>query len=337
MPIPEKLSKKLSQNPENREEMKNMNPEKIGVKVSEAKVGVSTNSSHLLEREKFYWLDTNFLSVDFVPFEEAMDSYMEIEDVGGVPCFKIERSRLMVKGDFSKWEKEIKDKRYTLFGNLGIFSSWVLRTLEEEHDISTFHACALVKGERLVIISGGAGAGKTVFILSALKKGWKIFSTEFVHFRVKDKVEFFKGPIRDAVRVDTFRYHFPEMVEDLGINLREETGSKLVVDFSPFQVREYKLIDPEIILIFPHVEEKRERVIRKEIKDREILLRNLFNNASEKMEKSLLLYGKWAIPGLDTFPLAEKRRERLEKFLERGRVKESFLWVSGVKEVMKIV
>ncbi len=314
-----------------------MYSEKIGVKVSEAKIGVSTNSPHLLKREDFYWLDTNFLSVDFIPFTAGMDSYMEVEDREESPVLEIEGKHLRVKGSFSAWKKEAKDKRYTLFGNLGVLSAWALRTLEEEHDISTFHACALVKDGKLMIISGGAGAGKTVFILSALKKGWKIFSTEFVHFRVKEKVEFFKGALKDAVRVDTFQYHFPEMAEKLGVNLKEETGSKLMVDFSSFRAEEDTLSDPEITLIFPHVEEKRERLIHKEVKDRESLLRTLFNTASEKIGKSMLLYGKWAVPGLDTLFLAEKRLERLEKFLERGKIQKSFLWVSGVKEVIEIV
>ena len=310
---------------------------KIGVKIGEAKIGVSTNFPALLEKDKFYWLDTNFLSFEFIPFNEAYDSFFEVVDSSESASFEIKGNKISLKGPFNKWDKKTKDKRYTLFGNLGVFSPWALRTLEETHDISTFHACAVVKGKKLMVISGGAGSGKTIFILSALKKGWKILSTEFVHFRVGEKVEFFKGSLRDAVRVDTFQYHFPEMREKLGINLKEEAGSKLVVDFSPFQVDRYKLIDPDIVVIFPHVEEKREIIIHKKIKDRETLLRNLFNTASEKIGKSVLLYGEFALPGLDTLYLAEKRRRRIERFLEIGKIKDSFLWASGVKKVIELM
>jgi hypothetical protein len=188
-----------------------------------------------------------------------------------------------------------------------------------------------------MIIPGGGGSGKTVFILSALKKGWKLFAAEFVHFTAGKKLRFYKGAIRDAVRVDTFRDHFPEMADKLNVDLKEETGSKLVVDFSPFQFEDYVLDDPEIILAFPHVEEKRSKVIHSEVKDRETILRNLFNSASEKLGKSILLYGKFAVPGLDTMTLAQKRMENLETFLTSGNIERSFVWVSGVREVINIV
>jgi len=308
----------------------------IGLKVSEVKIGVITNSPHLLEEDKFFWLDTNFLSVDKVPFKEARDSIVEVWDnIGGTPL-EIKGNSLCLRGNFSLLEEEANDPRYSIFGNLGIFSSWVLRVLEETQNIYTLHACGLVKRNKLVIIPGGAGAGKSVFILSALRKGWKIFSTEFVHFRVKGGIEFFKGSLKDAVRVDTLKYYFQDMAEELGINLKAEIGGKMVVDLSLFQVDEYKIQPTEVILIFPHVEERRDRIIYEEIREMETLLRKLFNNASDKIGKSILLYGKLAVPGVDSVRLGQKRKENLEKFLQSGKVKKSVLWISGVKEAKEI-
>jgi len=308
----------------------------IGLEVSEVKIGIKTNSPHLLEKDRFFWLDTNFLSVDKVPFEEAKDSLVKVWDnIGGTPL-EIKRNTLCLRGNFSELEKEANDPRYSIFGNLGIFSSWVLRVLEETQNIYTLHACGLVKRNKLIIIPGGAGAGKSVFILSALRKGWKIFSTEFVHFRVKGGIEFFKGSLKDTVRVDTLKCYFQDVAEELGISLKAEIGGKMVVDLSLFQTDKYQIRPSDVILIFPHVEERRDRIICEELKDREILLRKLFNNASDKIGKSILLYSKLAVPGLDSVRLGQRRKENLEKFLQSGKVKKSLLWISGVKEAREI-
>jgi hypothetical protein len=110
-----------------------------------------------------------------------------------------------------------------------------------------------------------------------------------------------------------------------------------VVDFSPFQYENYTLENPEITLVFPHVEESRKKVICHEVESRETILRNLFNSASEKLGKSILLYGKMALPGLDTVVLSQNRQRNLEKFMKIGKFEKSLLWISGVKEVMDIV
>ena len=307
-----------------------------GLKIGEAEIGASSNYPPILEKENFYWFETNFLSVEYIPFRDSLDSYIEIYDEESDFSLEIEKNILRLRGNFSRLRKNVKDRRYSIFGNLGIFSSWVLRTLEEAHDIHTLHACGLVKESQLLIIPGGAGAGKSVFIFTALSQGWKILSTEFVHFQVKDTVTFFKGALQDAVRVDTFKYHFPEFARKMNIALEEEMGGKLLVDLSPFQCSPDQLNNPEISLVFPHVEEKRDRLIFHEIKEKESILRQLFHSASEKMEKSLLLYGQVAVPGIDNLFLVEKRKVSLEKFMEKGIIKNSFFWVSGIKDIPKI-
>lgn len=311
---------------------------KIGLKVSEAKIGVMSTTQQLLDPKRFYWLDTNFLSVERLPFSEAQDSFLEIWDRDSVSKMTAQANLLRLEGDFSRFEQETQDLRYSIFGNLGIFSSWVLRTLEEKHDIYTLHACGLIKENTFLLIPGGAGSGKSVFIFSALNQGWKVFSTEFVHFRVKESLEFFKGSLKDAVRVDTLKLYFPEIASKLGIDIQEETGSKQVVDLASFQYQDYKLADPDIYLVLPHIEEKRDQVLCQEISDsgRELVLRYLFFSASEKIGKSNLLYGRMPISGLDTLLLAEKRLQNLEHFLNSGSIRKCLSWVSGVKAAREI-
>ena len=306
---------------------------RIGIKVCEAKIGISTNTPQLVGRDKFFWLDTNFYSIDDVPYEEANDSRVEIVDRVGSPTIEAEGDMLRLIGPFSQLEEESQDKRFSLFGNLGIFSSWTLKTLEEKHSIFTFHACALVKDNIFLIVLGGAGAGKTVFILSSLKKGWRLFSTEFVHFRVDDDVHFFKGPVKDPVRVDTLVDHFPWVIEELGVNVADRVGGKTIVDLSSYQTKEYLCKNPEVTLVIPHVEEKRQKVVQEDVEDRDAFLRTLFHNTSDKVGKSTLLYREFAIPGVDSVNLAQKRKDHIRDLLRSGVIKKSLFWVSGVSEV----
>lgn len=309
---------------------------KVGLKVSETKIGVVCNSQQLLEPKRFYWLDTNFLSIERLPFPEAQDSFLEILDRNSGPMMTVQGNILRLEGNFSRFEQEAQDLRYSIFGNLGIFSSWVLRTLEEKHGIYTLHACGLFKENRLLIIPGGAGSGKSVFIFSALNQGWKVFSTEFVHFRIQEELEFLKGSLKDAVRVNTIKWYFPDIAKKLKVRIKEETGSKQVVDLSSFQYREYRLVNPEIHLVLPHIEEKRDHISCQEVQDYEIILRSLFFSASEKIGKSNLLYGCMPLPGLDTRLLADNRKENLEKFINSGAIKQCLSWVSGVKAAQEI-
>ncbi|MBN1224963.1 MAG: hypothetical protein JXB23_17065, partial [Candidatus Aminicenantes bacterium] len=215
----------------------------------------------------------------------------------------------------------------------GIFSSWVLRTLEEKRRIYTFHACALAKGDELLLILGGAGAGKTVFILAGLEMGWRIFSTEFVHFRLNGGIEFLKGPVKDPVRLETLEYYFPWIVESLGVNLKKTVGGKALVDLSRYQTEARSIKNPLITLVIPHVEEKREMLTKLVVEEEEFLLRKLFHNASDKIGTSTLLYGRLAVTGLDSSCLARMRKENIQNLLRCEFINKAVVWISGIKDV----
>jgi hypothetical protein len=306
---------------------------KIGIKVSEARIGIETNNYRLLDKENFFWLDTNFNSSNQVPREEATDSFIVIIDSDMEASIEISGDTLHLTGPFSQWAEQTKDLRYSIFGNLGVFSSWVLSTLERKHRIYTFHACALVKGEKLLVILGGAGAGKTVFVLSSLRLGWRLFSTEFVHFRVNEGIEFFKGPVRDPVRIDTLKSSFPWVIDELDVDIKASVGGKTLVNLSAYQTESDVITNPDVVLVIPHVEEMRKRIIEREREDQEYLLKTLFLNASDKIGKSMLLYGQFAVPGFDSSALAQEREKNIRRLLTRGVINKSIIWVSGVADV----
>ena len=110
--------------------------------------------------------------------------------------FSGEKARF--KGPFLKLTQEASDLRFSLWGNQGFLYRYALYLLEKKHRIYNFHACALFheKKDQMFVVIGGAGSGKTVYLLSGLIKGLKLFSTETVHFRIeKNAVTWFLGSL----------------------------------------------------------------------------------------------------------------------------------------------
>ncbi len=148
-----------------------------------------------------------------------MDAEIRIVDTPGLAAaIALEPDRVLAVGDWTALEAGNSDRRYSLFGNLGFVFRYVIHALERYHDTWSFHASAMVddKGD-LWLIPGGAGAGKTVFLLEGLTRGWTIFSTEMTHVRLTDGgYEFYKGSLFDNIRLGTLLYDFPAVLERLG-------------------------------------------------------------------------------------------------------------------------
>ena len=87
--------------------------------------------------------------------------------------YEYSSDRVLFKGPFLKLSEEASDSRFTIWGNQGFLFRYTLLLLERKHKIFNIHGCALFHQERnrLYLIVGGAGSGKTVYLLSGLGKG----------------------------------------------------------------------------------------------------------------------------------------------------------------------
>ena len=93
-------------------------------------------------------------------------------------------SKSVARGDFSKLVKQTRDIRYSFFGNEGSLYRQTLKILEDKYGIFSFHSCAMYqpKENRLFLIIGGAGSGKSCFMLRGMQMGLELLTAEMGHF-----------------------------------------------------------------------------------------------------------------------------------------------------------
>ncbi len=279
---------------------------------------------------------TDFHRVEKITPVKSPDVRLVISDrAGGKPFLRVKPGLVTAGGDLIRLTETTRDQRYTLFGNEGLVFRYTLKLLEDKYGIHSFHACGMYhpRRKKLFLICGSAGSGKTCFILRGLELGLQLFSTEMAHFRIADGiVEFYKGSLVDNVRIANLKYNYPSLLKKLELRLpaaKNEWGKKIALDLSRFQTGPDVLTNPETVLILPHIEQERRGHFFQEEKDRRKISRNLFENASEKIADSVLLYEILPFAGADNPSAASGRVAAINGLLLHPRLKKVFTVISG--------
>jgi hypothetical protein len=319
------------------------------IRIVHARLGLVSNNGPLIHRSEYFRdrvmqsLLTDYHRVDDVPWDGpgAVDAEIDVLDVPGVaPAITLGPDRALAVGDWTAAEAAASDRRYTLFGNLGFLFRYTIFALERYHDTWSFHASAMVddKGD-LWLIPGGAGAGKTVFLLEGLARGWTVFSTEMTHLRLTARgYEFYKGSLFDNVRLGTLLYDFPAAVERLGLALPpspDPWGTKIALDLGHVETPADVLESPSLRIVNPKVESGRDRAIVGRLDRREKLAKLLFDNATEKHGGTALLYDRLPLPSLDTPALMARRLRAMHGLLDRATIKSAHTTLCGARNCLE--
>ena len=323
------------------------------IRIVRARLGLVSNNRDLLTRPEYFTdrvpqsLLTDYHRVDDVAWSgdaAGVDAEIRILDTPGLtPAIHLGPDRVLAAGDWTRCEAQASDRRYSLFGNLGFLFRYTIFALERYHDTWSFHASAMVddKGD-LWLIPGGAGAGKTVFLLEGLARGWTIFSTEMTHLRLTDGgYEFYKGALFDNARLGTLLYDFPAVIDRLGLSLppaptpADPWGSKIALDLGHVQTPADVLLSPSLRIVSPKVESGRDRAIVSRLDRREKVVKLLFDNATEKHGGTVLLYDCLPVPSLDTPELMARRLAAMRGLVERATIKSAVTTLCGARNCME--
>lgn len=299
------------------------------VRLLHARFGLVSNNRELIASNEFFAsrtviqsLVTNVLAVPEIPYAEPLDAHMYILDVpDAAPSVRVSDDDVFAVADFSSLDAACSDRRCSLFGNLGLFFRFALAVLERRFGVFSFHASAMYLPEHneLMLVVGGAGAGKTVFLMEGLRRGYRIFSTEMTHleFRGNDVV-FHKGSLVDNIRLGTFTYDFPDVAERLALDLpavENAWAHKLAVDLAPVAAETDEIVNPRLSLLFPKIESGRDTAVVSEVRPGPKMVKLLFDNASEKIGGSALLYDQIPLSGTDAPDIAAKRLHAMQRLV----------------------
>jgi len=320
---------------------------KRGVKIVEAKMGLISNNEKLITETRYFEgqvmesLLTDIHSIENIPFGDDLDAYfVVIDDPHLNPQVKVTSKVLTATGDFSRYERECSDNRYSLFGNLGLFFKYLLVTLERFHGIYSFHASSMFSPSRntLLLVAGGAGAGKTCFLLKGLEDDWTIFSTEMTHLKFTDDgYVFYMGSLYDNIRLGNLIYDFPRANEKLKVEIprvADVWGHKIAIDMRHIAAQ-LRYLNPRVTIVDARVESGRETPIVKTISRKEKIVKILFDNATEKIGSTFILYDVIPVESLDTPELMHRRLQAMNRFVAEGKLNPVKSVLAGAKNCME--
>jgi len=321
---------------------------KRAVKIVEARMGLISNNEKLITEPRYFEgqvmesLLTNIHSIEPIPFSDDLDSYFVVVDDPAVqPQLKVTEKVCTATGDFSRYERECSDNRYSLFGNLGLFFKYLLATLERYHNIYSFHASSMYSPRRdtLLLVVGGAGAGKTVFMLKGLEDDWQIFSTEMTHFRLtQGGYEFYMGSLYDNIRLGNLIYDFPRANERLKVDIppgvSDVWGHKVAIDMRHIAAAP-RYRNPQVTVIDSRIESGRETPIVKTIARREKIVKLIFDNVTEKLGPTLVFYDVIPVESFDTPELMRMRLEVMQRFVAEVKLNPVKSVLAGAKNCME--
>lgn len=269
---------------------------------------------------------SNFNSLNDISSDLPVDMVFEIKNDSGAGSLSLESdgSTYCISGPVERLEEETKDKRSSIFGNMGVFSKIAVGELEKK-GVFSFHSTSFTKpGEnRLYLVLGGSGAGKSSVLLKAQTVDLNVFGTELTHFSIQDgKVRMMMGSIWQNCRMGNLVVDFPELMDKYNLSFNGEGDpwhQYKSVNMGQWKTENPILDDAEIVLLFPRIESEREKnvISRSSVAKKDY---KIYGNLADKVSPPSMLYGKCFIPSIDDAESQIRRMNAASAFRETANI-----------------
>ena len=312
------------------------------------KVVLESNRRELLDDDEYFLgkgghlhsLLSNFHDIKEICIPDPPDVGFRLTDteVTGIKLFSKSEGNYVIEGPLVENERLAKDKRASIFGNMGLFSKIIVRELEKK-GIFSIHSTSFFdrSTNRLFLVMGGSGSGKSTVLLKAISQGGvEVFGTELTHFSFCEHgVKLLKGSLWQNCRMGNLVVDFPELLDRFGLEAPsgDPWHSYKSVPTHDMQVPEDVLEDVKIVVLLPRIEGERSKASIRQVPKASIKM-TLYQNLSDKVSPPSLLWGKYFIPSLDCHECERSRMASAEKFLNEAPITECWNILSSPAECL---
>ncbi len=283
---------------------------------------------------------SNFHSLEEIDIPDSADVLLHLldSDATEVTFSTKGEGEYVLEGPLSESERSAKDKRSSIFGNMGFFSKLLVRELEKKGVFSIHSTSFYDRGtNRLFLVMGGSGSGKSTVLLRAISLGGvEVFGTELTHFSFGERgVRLIKGSLWQNCRMGNLVVDFPELLDRFGLEVPpgDPWHSYKSVPMHSMQVSEDVLENAKIIVLLPRIEGERLRASIRKVPKASIKM-TLYQNLSDKISPPSLLWGKYFIPSLDCHDCEKTRMANAERFLNEAPIAECWNILSSPAECL---
>ncbi len=321
--------------------------------IIDARFDFITNAPWMIDAEEYFGpYDvqsqlTDFYTVVDLPSDDprSADAEIVLVDAAGAPLhIHVDPRHMLVTGDLTHLEHTQIDRRYSILGNTGLFFRYALATLQRHHGIVSMHASSFYNPEidELLIVGGGTGAGKSVYLFESLGLGYQVFTAEMTFFKVSSAgITFYKGALHDNVWTGSIKGEYAHIIRDrlrvTSLEQRQNFLAKTVVDLTPVATKSDTIHNPSVLMLLSRVERDRPTCTVSSIGDPASAASKVYEVASEKLQAGYILYERYAAPTVDDAALQAHRFEACRVFVEGKWMRDVRKVVAGPSNCMEAI
>jgi len=264
------------------------------------------------------FLESKFGARNVQKTTSAREYQVEIEVIDDKereePLFKVSNSKLICTGAFKSYMQRYGSAhsvfRYVIY-------NFLLSELEKRN-LFGLHASAIYneESEKVLLILGPRGAGKTSFAIAGINMGWKLIGDDLVPVCPSSEgLKIFTGPTEATIKHMSAVFFKEFLIKN---NLISEDKilnggwHEIDVELNQFLINGNSLKNKDYYIVFPRIEISDRAHLRKIKADRKVITK-VYEDITSKVRCISMMNYVFPVPSFDTSDLMRKRIDFVRK------------------------